>query len=163
MSQNAIVYDRTNDEFSFNGLLVRRRQLLTIAALLEEKPVEYRHVRTSSGKRSRRKQGRYAEIGQVSLTANYIRQMLQFVDQNGWFIDHTDVRCGDHDFNPNIPTPGSYWGHYLKLKSTARQLLQTADTLEGVDSKSAQQLRERAGVLQRECNRLRAGRRPRNS
>ncbi len=160
MSANAIVYNGTTNDFDFNGITVGPRQLRSIAEMLETQPVEYHYVRSFSGKRSRRKVGRFAWIGQVSVTANYIRGLLKFVEENGWFVDHIDV-CGDHRFDPNIPTPGANWGQSTKLKETARELLKTADQLITLDPKSAQLLQDRAGVLQRESKRLRAGYRPR--
>ena len=165
MSLNAIVYNHEDREFSFNGLLVGVRQVRTIAQLLEEAPTSYRTVRSASGKRSRRKEGRYATIGQYYLTANYLRQMLAFVDQNGWFVDKTDVGVGDHDFNPNVPTPGTYWARSRELKRAARECLNTADLLAGVDRTTERLLRERAAVMQREAVRLSTveGARPRQS
>lgn len=161
MSLNAIVYDSTSGQFDFNGVLVDTAELISKAEQVEREPVQYRNVRTASGKRSRRKVGRFATIGQISITANYIRSMLKFVKQHNWFVDHTDINCGDHSFDPNVPTPGSNWGRANKLKTNALQLIGSADQVALVDTRAAQLLRDRAGVLLRESGRLRSGRRPR--
>lgn len=154
MSLNAITYDRTNRKFCFNGLLVGVRQVRTMAQLLEEQPATYRWTRNSQGKRVRRKQGRYAQIGQYWLTANYLRQMLAFAEKYGWFTDMTDPRVGDHSFNPNQITPGAHWSLARKLKEAARECLRTADQVFETDRVTAQLLRDRAAVMHRKAHRL---------
>lgn len=165
MSLNAITYDRVNREFCFNGLIAGVRQVRTIAEMLETSPVTYRWKRNAAGKRVRRKEGRYAEIGQYYLTANYLRQMLAFAEKYGWFTDMTDARVGDHDFNPNQITPGSHWNLARELKAAARACLHTAEIVGNTDRVTAEVLRERAAVMQRKAHRLSTiqGAQPRHS
>jgi hypothetical protein len=56
-------------------------------------------------------------------TVNYLVGMLRHVGRGGTdFFDAYDwtIRSHDHDFDPNVPTPGTNWGEIQELRARAR-------------------------------------------
>jgi|LakMenEpi03Aug12_release.lakeMendotaPanAssembly.Ray.scaffolds.fasta_scaffold853487_1 hypothetical protein len=61
------------------------------------------------------------QFNTVTLSVNYLTQMLGFVGKHGWFIDVLSS-TSDHAFDPNNPTPGFFVGEARSLVSKASEL-----------------------------------------
>lgn len=61
----------------------------------------------------------------VTVSVNYIVQMLGFTGKNGWFTDLLSSTT-DHAFDANHPTPGYFVGQARELQSQASELEQYA-------------------------------------
>ncbi len=57
----------------------------------------------------------------VTVSVNYLVQMLGFVGKNGWFYDVLSS-TEDHAFDPNHPTPGYFVGEAQQLQEQAAEL-----------------------------------------
>lgn len=67
----------------------------------------------------------WIQFDRCTVSVNYIRMAMQFRGANGWFWDVLD-NTGDHDFDPNVPTPGGCWGEAKEVLAEAAQLSQEA-------------------------------------
>jgi hypothetical protein len=56
----------------------------------------------------------------VTVTVNYLVEMLRFTGKNGWFYDCLST-TEDHAFDNNAPTPGAAWNEARELAAEARQ------------------------------------------
>jgi len=107
MSANAIWYEPKDRKFYFDGFAAtvsKLGRLIANALFNREKYVTY---------------------AKITVSVNYIEQMLRWKAQYGWFFDITDV-TSDHRFDPNRITPGTRWGECEELKRQARGLRQLA-------------------------------------
>lgn len=66
---------------------------------------------------------------------NYLEGMLRHTARTGEFFDAYDplISSHDHDFDPNQPTPGVFWGRVQKLRAEAREARRKARELRGAD------------------------------
>jgi len=64
------------------------------------------------------------EMNRMGVTANYVVQMLRIVGKTGEFVDFTQGRMGDHEFDANTPTPGSNWAEAREAKNVVKLLSQ---------------------------------------
>ncbi|RTL43200.1 MAG: hypothetical protein EKK48_09920 [Candidatus Melainabacteria bacterium] len=65
------------------------------------------------------------QFDSVTLSVNYLTQMLGFVGKHGWFSDLLSS-TEDHAFDPNHPTPGGFVGEAQRLQKEAASLEQYA-------------------------------------
>lgn len=65
------------------------------------------------------------QFDSVTLTVNYIVQMLRFAGKHGWFTDLLSSTA-DHKFDSNQPTPGYCVGQAKQLLAEAAELEQYA-------------------------------------
>jgi len=65
------------------------------------------------------------QFDNVTVSVNYLTQMLGFVGKNGWFTDVLST-TEDHAFDPNHPTPGYFVGEARRLQGEAATLEQYA-------------------------------------
>src|SRR6185369_17026862 len=93
MSANAIWFEESDERFYFDGIAVRREKL---GRVISESLM--------SG-------AEYVELGGITVTVNYLTEMLRWTGRYGWFFDVTD-NTSDHDFDTNQITPGTKWGEY---------------------------------------------------
>jgi hypothetical protein len=55
-----------------------------------------------------------------TVSVNYLTKALAFKAKHGWFVDFL-VKTEDHDFDPNVPTPGGSWGEGKRLIAEAEE------------------------------------------
>jgi hypothetical protein len=55
-----------------------------------------------------------------SVSVNYLTKALAFKAKHGWFVDFL-VKVEDHEFDPNVPTPGGSWGEGKRLLAEAAE------------------------------------------
>lgn len=55
-----------------------------------------------------------------TISVNYLSKMLAFKAKHGWFVDFL-VTVEDHNFDPNVPTPGGSWGEGKRLLAEAEE------------------------------------------
>lgn len=65
------------------------------------------------------------QFDSVTLSVNYLTQMLGFTGKHGWFTDVLST-TEDHAFDPNHPTPGYFVGEARRLQGEAATLEQYA-------------------------------------
>lgn len=107
MASKLISYSDATDTFFFGNQEVTDKDL--------------RHAVADALRKSRWSNGpEMVEFLHVRVTVQYVNQMLDFVDANGWFYDSFDICTGDHEFDWNRITPGSHYGYALDLKDSAR-------------------------------------------
>jgi hypothetical protein len=108
MSANAIWFEETEQRFYFDGIAVSTEKLGRVIA----------NSLVFGTDHSLR--GEYVELGGVTVTVNYLTEMLRWTGKYGWFYDITD-NTSDHDFDTNQITPGSKWGEYQEFLELARK------------------------------------------
>lgn len=142
MASKLISYNQDNDTFFFGNQEVTDKEI--------------RHAVADALRKSRWSNGpEIVQFLQVSVTVQYVNQMLDFVDANGWFWDSFDLCTGDHEFDWNRITPGQYAGRVWDLKDAGRTALGLAECLkEGGDHKAARQQRLIAAKLFNRADRL---------
>jgi hypothetical protein len=101
MSANAIWFEENEERFFFDGIPVRKEK---IGRVISESLM--------SG-------NEYVELGGVTVTVNYLTEMLRWTGKFGWFYDITD-NTSDHRFDTNQITPGHNWGEYQEYLELAR-------------------------------------------
>lgn len=62
----------------------------------------------------------WIQFERCTVSVNYLRMAMQFRGANGWFWDVLD-NTEDHDFDPNVPTPGGCWGEAKALLADAAE------------------------------------------
>ncbi len=113
MASKLISYNDENDTFNLGAQVVTDKDL--------------RHAVADALRKSRWSNGpEIVEFLYVRVTVQYVNQMLDFVDANGWFWDSFDLCTNDHEFDWNRITPGAHWGYAQELKEQGRQDLDTA-------------------------------------
>lgn len=116
MASKLISYDGDRNTFLFGAQEVTDKQI--------------RHsIADTLRKRSWSGGAEVVDFLYVRVTVQYLLQMLDFVDDNGWFWDSFDLGTNDHDFDWNRITPGEHWGYAQDLKDQGREDLATADWL----------------------------------
>lgn len=114
MASKLISYNSDSDTFFFGAQEVTDKDL--------------RHAVADALRKSRWSQGpEMVEFLYVRVTVQYVNQMLDFVDANGWFWDSFDLGTGDHEFNWNRITPGHHFGRVWDLKDAGRTALGAAE------------------------------------
>ena len=139
MASKIIGYDNGRNRFYFGSEIVRQEQIgrrIADALINGEE---------------------FVDFGTVEVTVNYLTEMLRFVAQRGWFWDCWDIGTGDHDFDPNVPTPGYEWAEVSELKQEARKALATANAMRSKGRGRRVDLAEAHESYARDCQR-RAGR-----
>jgi hypothetical protein len=113
MASKLISYNDETDTFFFGAQEVTDKDI--------------RHAVADALRKSRWSNGaEIVEFLYVRVTVQYVNQMLDFVDANGWFWDSFDLSTNDHEFDWNRITPGAHWGYAQELKDQGRQDLDTA-------------------------------------
>ncbi len=144
MASKLIAFNQDTETFFFGGQEVDDKHL--------------RHAVADAIRRTRWSNGaEIVEFHAVSVTVEYINQMLDFVDANGWFWDSFDIATGDHEFDWNRITPGEHYGKVWDLKDAGRTALGVAEYakefgykgLERTNRRSAAQFFNRADRLYR--------------
>lgn len=116
MASKLISYDGDRDTFFFGAQEVTDKQI--------------RHsIADTLRKRSWSGGAEVVDFLYVRVTVQYLLQMLDFVDDNGWFWDSFDLCTNDHDFDWNRITPGEHWGYAQDLKTQGRDDLSAAEWL----------------------------------
>jgi hypothetical protein len=106
MSANAIWFEEKEQRFYFDGIPVSTEKLGRIVGNTLVFGTD-----SSAG-------GEYVEVGGVTVTVNYLTEMLRWTGKYGWFYDITD-NTSDHDFDTNQITPGHNWGEYNEYLDAA--------------------------------------------
>lgn len=143
MASKLISYDPQTDTFNFGN-----ESDVTDKVIRHKIAETLRATRWSGGRE-------VVDFLFVRVTVQYLHQMLDFVDEHGWFWDNFDIATGDHDFDWNRITPGRAWGDAQELKQVARQTLDAAQWLdeEGYHRLASGQVKI-ANQMFREANRL---------
>ncbi len=117
MASKLIAYNADSDTFFFGSQEVTDKDL--------------RHAVADALRKSRWSDGpEMVEFRNVAVTVQYVNQMLDFVDANGWFWDSFDICMHDHEFDWNRITPGEFHGLVWDLKDAGRTALGVAEWLE---------------------------------
>ncbi|GEM_PF-3038795 len=104
MSAKAIYFDQTRKDYLFDTQSVRTEQIgRKIANAL------------SNGQE-------FVEFNCLTVSVNYLLEMLRFVGKHGWFCDRFDLCVEDHEFDRNRITPGANWAEVQRLRSEVREL-----------------------------------------
>lgn len=142
MASKLISYNDENDTFNLGAQVVTDKDL--------------RHAVADALRKSRWSNGpEIVEFLYVRVTVQYVNQMLDFVDANGWFWDSFDLCTSDHEFDWNRITPGAHWGYAQELKEQGRQDLDTAAWFEEEGEKTmARNTRRLAGQTFNRADRI---------
>ncbi len=142
MASKLISYNDENDTFNLGAQVVTDKDL--------------RHAVADALRKSRWSNGpEIVEFLYVRVTVQYVNQMLDFVDANGWFWDSFDLCTNDHEFDWNRITPGAHWGYAQELKEQGRQDLDTAAWFEEQGEKTmARNTRRLAGQTFNRADRI---------
>lgn len=142
MASKLISYNDENDTFNLGAQVVTDKDL--------------RHAVADALRKSRWSNGpEIVEFLYVRVTVQYVNQMLDFVDANGWFWDSFDLCTNDHEFDWNRITPGAHWGYAQELKDQGRQDLDTAAWFEEQGEKTmARNTRRLAGQTFNRADRI---------
>lgn len=62
----------------------------------------------------------WVDFDNCVVSVNYLAKAVAFKAKYGWFIDFLH-KCEDHDFDANVPTPGSTWGAGKALLAEAAE------------------------------------------
>jgi hypothetical protein len=79
----------------------------------------------------------------LTVSVNYLVEMLRFKGRYGWFYDAIDLGVGDHEFDPNRITPSSHWQEVQELRRKKRELTAQVRVARGLhQDHSAEQLEQ---------------------